>query len=53
MIAGLRSEEIGVDTHTYKNIFGWISDGIIYPIEPAWYLLNRLIAWGGVLIFCC
>lgn len=47
MIAGLRSEEIGVDTHTYKNIFGWISDGIIYPIEPAWYLLNRLIAWGG------
>lgn len=46
MIAGLRSEEIGVDTHTYKNIFGWISDGIIYPIEPAWYLLNRLIAWG-------
>lgn len=47
MIAGLRSEEIGVDTHTYKNIFGWISDGIIYPIEPAWYLLNRLIAWGS------
>lgn len=47
LIAGLRSEEIGIDTHSYKNIFEWISDGVMYPIEPGWYLLNKIILWLG------
>lgn len=42
-IAGGRSELIGVDTHNYKDIYGWIADGISYPIEPGWYFLNKLI----------
>ena len=52
LIAGLRSETIGVDTHAYKDIFIWISNEVLYPIEPAWYFLNKLIAWvGGIFNF--
>ncbi len=47
-IAGLRNETIGVDTHSYKSIFTWISNGIIYLIEPGWYFLNDWIASIGL-----
>lgn len=44
LMAGLRDDIIGNDTHSYKDIYRWISDGILYSIEPSWYFLNQLVA---------
>lgn len=47
VLAGLRKDNIGYDTHVYKDIFLWIKDGIDYPIEPGWYVLNKLVILCG------
>lgn len=47
LLAGLRSSDIGFDTHIYDNIFSWIEEGIHYPIEPGWYYLNKLVGLLG------
>lgn len=47
LLAGLRGNTIGFDTHIYNNIFIWIAEGVNYPIEPTWYYLNKLVGLVG------
>lgn len=47
LLAGLRGNTIGFDTHIYNNIFLWIEEGANYPIEPGWYYLNKLVGLLG------
>lgn len=47
-IAGLRTINVGTDTHAYKDIYGWIESGTGDFIEPGWYLLNVIVQLLGV-----
>lgn len=46
-IAGLRTINVGTDTHAYKDIYGWIESGTGDFIEPGWYLLNVIVQLLG------
>lgn len=47
LLAGLRGNVIGFDTHIYNDIFSWIKEGTNYPIEPSWYYLNKYVGLLG------
>lgn len=43
LLAGLRGEDVGVDTNTYSRIFYELLYNGDYPIEPGWKFINVLI----------
>lgn len=47
LLAGLRGNTIGFDTHIYNNMYLWIKEGVNYPIEPGWYYLNKFVGLLG------
>lgn len=49
VIAGGRGIDVGVDTHTYEEIYQDISDNGYLPyLEPGWNALNIISNWVGL-----
>lgn len=47
VFAGLRGDDVGVDTNQYHQIFDVVVGGSDYNIEKGWIFFNRLVSWLG------
>lgn len=48
LISGLRGDDVGVDTSTYRSIFNYVSLGEYWnSVEPGWNFLNSVVARVG------